>query len=52
MDLNYLYQRYAVSLEMSKNAACDSSRIVHRQLANAYAAQIDQAKVHGSLSLA
>jgi hypothetical protein len=52
MDLNYLYQRYAVSLEMSKNAACDSSRIVHRQLADAYAVRIDQAKIHGSLSLA
>ena len=37
MDLNYLYQRYAVSLQMSENAACDSSRIVHRKLAEAYA---------------
>lgn len=48
MDLNYLYQRYAVSLQMSENAACNSSRIVHRQLAEAYAAQIAQAKVQGS----
>lgn len=48
MDLNYLYQRYAVSLQMSENAACNSSRIVHRQLAEAYAVQIAQAKVQGS----
>ncbi|MCL6697444.1 hypothetical protein LZ496_01405 [Sphingomonas sp. NSE70-1] len=50
MDLNYLYERYAVSLQMSESAACDSSRIVHRKLAEAYAAQIAQAKIHGSLS--
>ncbi len=49
MDLNYLYERYAVSLKMSENAACDSSRIVHRKLAEAYAAQIAQARIHGSL---
>jgi len=48
MDLNYLYQRYAVSLQMSENAACGSSRVVHRKLAQAYAAQIAQARVHGS----
>lgn len=48
MDLNYLYQRYAVSLQMSENAACGSSRIVHRKLAQAYAAQIAQARVCGS----
>ena len=50
MDLNYLYQRYAVSLQMSDNAACGSSRIVHRKLAEGYAAQIAQAKTHGSAS--
>jgi hypothetical protein len=48
MDLNYLYQRYAISLQMSENAACNSSRIVHRQLADAYRAQIAEAKIHGS----
>ena len=48
MDLNYLYQRYAVSLQMSENAACNSSRIVHRQLAEAYAMQIAGAKIHGT----
>lgn len=48
MDLNYLYQRYAISLQMSENAACGSSRIVHRKLAEAYAAQIAQAKTSGS----
>lgn len=50
MDLNYLYERYAVSLQMSKNAACDSSRIVHRKLAEAYASQIAQVRIRGSLS--
>lgn len=48
MDLNYLYQRYAISLQMSEDAACNSSRVVHRQLAEAYRAQIAQAKIHGS----
>ena len=48
MDLNYLYHRYGISLEMSRNAACDCSRIVHRKLAEAYALQIAQAKIHGS----
>jgi hypothetical protein len=49
MDLNYLYERYAISLQMSENAACDCSRIVHRKLAEAYASQIAQARIHGSL---
>lgn len=48
MDLNYLYQRYAVSLQMSENAGCQSSRIVHRKLAEGYATQIALAKQHGS----
>lgn len=52
MDLNYLYQRYAISLQMSANAACDSSRIVHRKLAEAYAAQIAEAKIYGSAQAA
>ena len=48
MDLNYLYQRYAVSLQMSANAACSPSRIVHRKLAEGYAAQIALAKIQGT----
>ena len=48
MDLNYLYQRYAISLQMSDNAACGSSRVVHRKLDEGYAEQIAQAKMHGS----
>ena len=48
MDLNYLHQRYAVSLQMSDKAACVPSRIAHRKLAEAYAAQIAYAKIHGS----
>ncbi len=52
MDINYLYQRYAVSLQMSENAACDSSRIVHRQMAAAYRAQISHARAHGSAEAA
>ena len=52
MDLNYLYQRYAISLQMSEDAGCQSSRIVHRKLAEAYAAQIAQAKMHSLAKLA
>jgi hypothetical protein len=48
MDLNYLYQRYSVSLHMAENAACTSSRIAHQKLAQGYAARIADAKVHGS----
>jgi hypothetical protein len=48
MDLNYLYQRYSVSLHMAENAACTSSRIVHQQLAEGYASRIADAKVHGT----
>ena len=48
MDLNYLYQRYSVSLHMSENAACDCSRLVHQRLAEGYAARISEAKLHGS----
>ena len=52
MDLNYLHQRYAISLQMAENAACNSSRIVHSKLAKAYAAQIAEAKIHGSAQAA
>jgi hypothetical protein len=48
MDLNYLYQRYIVSLQSSENAACTSSRIVHRKLAEGYAALIADAKLNGT----
>jgi hypothetical protein len=37
---------------MSENAACSSSRIVHRQMADAYRAQIAEAKIHGSAQAA
>ncbi len=50
MDLNYIYQRYSISLQMAENAACDCSRIVHRKLAEAYAVQIAEARLHGSLA--
>jgi hypothetical protein len=50
MDLNYIYQRYFISLQMAENAACDCSRIVHRKLAEGYAAQIAGAKHQGSLA--
>jgi len=48
MDLNYLYQRHFISMQMSKNAACVSSRMAHRQLAEGYAVQIERAKIHGT----
>ena len=51
MDLNYLYQRYSVSLHMAASAACDCSRLAHRKLAEGYAAQIAEAK-NGMLATA
>ena len=48
MDLNYLYQRYAVSLRMSEDAAFVPSRVAHWQMAEAYALRIEQAKIHGT----
>ena len=48
MDLNYLYQRYAVSLQMARDAACGCSRIAHQKLAEGYATQIASAKLHGT----
>lgn len=48
MDLNYLYQRYSVSLHMAENAACTSSRMAHQKLAEGYAARIAEAKLYGS----
>jgi hypothetical protein len=43
MDLNYLYQRYFISLQMAESATCDGSRITHRKLADRYVAQIAEA---------
>jgi hypothetical protein len=48
LDLNYLYLRYGVSLQMAKNAACNCSRIAHRNLAEGYAARIADAKLNGT----
>ncbi|WP_158581972.1 hypothetical protein [Sphingomonas edaphi] len=48
MDLNYIYERYAVSLEMARNAACRSSELAHLELADGYAARIQDAKLHGT----
>jgi hypothetical protein len=48
MDLNYLYQRYSVSLHMAENAACSCSRSVHGKLAEGYAARIAIAKLEGT----
>ena len=44
MDLNYYHHRQQVSDYMSDNAACDCSRIAHRQLANAYTSLISTAR--------
>jgi hypothetical protein len=44
MDLNYLHHRQQVSVFMSDNAACDSSRVVHRKMAEGYAALIASAR--------
>ena len=52
MDLNYLYQRYFISLRMSDNAACSSSRIAHRKLAEGYAARIADARINGTPAVA
>ena len=45
MDINYLYQRYSVSLHMAENASCSCSRIVHRKVAEGYAARIAEARL-------
>ena len=51
MDLNYLYQRYAVALQMAEAAACSCSRIAHQKLAEGYAARITDAKLNGTPEL-
>lgn len=48
MDLNYIYERYAVSLEMAKNAACRSSQLAHLALAEGYAVRIEDARLKGT----
>lgn len=45
MDLDYLYQRYLIALQMAEKAACDSSRITHHKLADGYAARIAEARL-------
>jgi hypothetical protein len=40
MDLNYLYQRYQVSLYRSEHAACARSRRAHLEFATAYGSLI------------
>lgn len=45
MDINYFLQRYSASLHMAENAGCDCSRLAHRDLADGYAAKIEQAKL-------
>jgi hypothetical protein len=44
VDLNYLYQRQLVSQFNADNAACDNSRRVHQDMADAYGALIVTAK--------
>ena len=45
MDLDYLYQRYFIALQMAEKASCDSSRITHRKLADGYAVRIAEARL-------
>ena len=52
MDLNYLYQRYSISLHMADHAACNASRMVHHKLAKGYAVRIADARLIGSEALA
>jgi hypothetical protein len=44
MDLNYLYLRQQVAWFNADNAACDDSRRVHREMADAYGALIAEAR--------
>ncbi len=48
MDLNYLYKRYGVSIQMAENAGCGCSRIAHQKLADGYAVRIAEAKLYGT----
>ena len=50
MDLNYLYQRHQVSLFMAEHAGCEEARLIHREFADRYAAQIaDRKRPHSLL---
>ncbi len=44
MDLNYLYFRQQVSRFNADNAACENSRHVHKELADAYGSRIAAAR--------
>ena len=44
MDLNYLYYRQQVEVFLADNAACRSSRVAHRQLAQRYTKLIESKK--------
>jgi hypothetical protein len=48
MDLNYLYKRYGVSIQMAEDASCGCSRIAHQKLAEGYAVRIAEAKPYGT----
>ena len=48
LDLNHIYQQYSVSLHMAENAVGVNERAAHQRLADGYAAQIADAKIHGS----
>ena len=44
MDLDYLHRRQRVSLFMADNATTAAARRIHRELADAYASRIGEAK--------
>jgi hypothetical protein len=44
MDLNYLYYRQQVEVFLADNAACLSSRVAHRDLAERYTKLIESRK--------
>lgn len=48
MDLNYIYERHAVSLRNAEQASCAPSRLAHHELAAGYARLIARAKLHGT----
>lgn len=50
MDLNYIYERHAVSLRNEEQATSAPSRRAHHELAAGYARLIARAKVHGTRS--
>jgi hypothetical protein len=53
MDLNYLYQRYQISLFMAQNGSSAQVRRVHGEFAELYAARIAEARrSHASLRAA